>query len=332
MNNIPTAYCVDCGKKVAYRISTRQDTVVVRGVGFSYVEQVAVCPECGAELYVPEVNDANVQTREDAYRIAAGLITVDEVNDILQKYNIGAGPLARVMGFGEVTITRYIAGQLPSREHSDKLQEVLNSHIKMAEYLESRKELLSPVAYSKCKAELDRLTDLYGKRKIELVARYFLSKSGDITPMALQKLLYYSQAFYYALYHEELFPDRCQAWAYGPVYPEVYDKYKDHGYDPIDSSVDFAFELSELTTREIGLLDAVINSFGCYSGTKLSSFTHSEQPWCIARGSLNPKDRSSTEISTESIRQYFAMVVEKYHIMNPCDIVKYSTDMYNNVR
>jgi uncharacterized phage-associated protein len=332
MNNIPTAYCVECGDKVAYRISTRQDTAVVRGVEFSYVEQLAVCPECGAELYVPEVNDANVQAREDAYRIAADLITVDEVNDILQKYNIGAGPLAKVMGFGEVTINRYVSGQLPSREHSEKLREVLNSHVRMAEYLESGKALLSPVAYSKCKSELDRLAELYGNGKIELVTRYFLSKSGDITPMALQKLLYYAQAFYYALFNEELFPDRCQAWAYGPVYPKVYAKYSDYGYDPIRSSVDFSFELNELTTREIGLLDAVINSFGCYSGTKLSSFTHSEQPWFTARGSLSPKDRSSTEISVESIRQYFAMVVEKYHIMNPCDIVKYSSDMYNNVR
>lgn len=42
----------------------------VNGVKFSYVEALALCKECGDELYVPDINDRNVQSREVAYRKA----------------------------------------------------------------------------------------------------------------------------------------------------------------------------------------------------------------------------------------------------------------------
>ena len=42
----------------------------VNGIKFSYVEGLALCKECGDELYVPDINDRNVQSREAAYRKA----------------------------------------------------------------------------------------------------------------------------------------------------------------------------------------------------------------------------------------------------------------------
>ena len=40
----------------------------VNGVKLSYVEALALCKECGNELYVPDINDRNVQSRKAAYR------------------------------------------------------------------------------------------------------------------------------------------------------------------------------------------------------------------------------------------------------------------------
>lgn len=57
----------------------------IRGISFSYVEQTAYCSECGEEVYVPEINDLNVIAREDAYRKAAHLITIEEINCLLKK-------------------------------------------------------------------------------------------------------------------------------------------------------------------------------------------------------------------------------------------------------
>ena len=331
-NELKKAYCLNCDEKRSYKEKTTREKVTVRGITFSYPEHTAYCAECGSEVYVAEINDKNVQEREDAYRKASRLITVSEIKEILDKYKIGAGPLALVMGFGEVTITRYLNGQIPSRDHSDKLLEVRASHRKMEEYLEAGKERISNVAYKKCRDEIDKLIDLYGKNKIELVARYILCKTMDITPLELQKLLYYAQSFYYALFGVELFLDDCQAWAYGPVFPDVYYRYKEYGYDPITKPTsEFDVDIGELTVKEVELIDSVMEAFGRYSGEVLSRITHNELPWIEARGALHPYDRSVTVIERDTISDYFAAIVKKYDITNPCDIVKYSRDMITQI-
>lgn len=328
MGEITTTFCLNCGCVRTFEKSVVRAETEVRGLKFSFIETNAICAECGTPVYVPELNDENAEERKKAYRKAAGLITVEEINKILEKYNIGAGPLALVMGFGEVTINRYLSGQLPSKVNSEKMLEVLASHKKMEEYLEKNKDSISDVAYRKCRESLNRLNELYSERKIEVVTRYFLKKANDITPLALQKMLYYAQAFFYALFGEDLFPDKCQAWAHGPVYPDVYHKYKIYGYNPIEHSfLDSENELIELTTKEIDLLDAIISAFGCYSGPVLEKMTHNEKPWREARGNLLPGDKSVTEIKKEVINEYFEKVVTTFNIVNPCDIISYSNAM-----
>ena len=326
------AYCIGCNEKTAYTVKSQRVEMEVRGTKFYYIEQTAYCRECGEAVYVPEINDSNVLSREEAYRKAARLITVSEIRQILDKYHIGAGPLAKLMGFGEVTVNRYMGGQLPSREHSAQLLEVLASHREMEKRLEENKERISPVAYIKCREAIDQLSDLYGTRKIEIVARYLLNKAVEVTPLALQKLLYFAQAFFHALYQEELFTDDCQAWAHWPVYPDIYFRYKDFGYNPIEKPLpESEGDFSELTTRELSFLDAIVDVFGVYSGQMLSKITHNEQPWIEARGNLLPSDRSVTVINRETVNRYFEQVVAKYRIMNPCDMASYCTEMINNL-
>lgn len=326
------AFCVNCGCGRDYKVVSVRTEATVRGITFSFVENRAICAECGNEIYVPALNDENVQAREDAYRKAAGLITVEEIRKILRKYNIGAGPLAKVLGFGEVTINRYMGGQLPSKQNSDRLLEILLSHKAMAKYLEKNRNAIGDLTYKKCSEELVKLDELYGSKKVEVVIRYLLRKVSDITPLALQKILYYAQAFYYALFGTELFSDSCQAWAHGPVFPEVYHKYKIYGFNPIEASItDLEEETSELTNREVQFLDAIISAFSYYSGGTLEKMTHSEFPWQNARAGLLAEDRSVTEIDRNDIHTYFKQVVEKFQIINPCDIKNYSSSMCKNM-
>ena len=333
MHSSPTAFCVECGRKKPYSVTSTRETLTIRGVSFQYVERQARCQDCGEVGYVPEINDANVKSREDAYRKAAGLITISEINEILDKYNIGAGPLAKLLGLGDVTINRYLSGQLPSKKNSDLLLKIRSSHKAMEEYLEEGKGKISSAAYRKCRLKIDALNQLCSNNKIEVVTRYLLCKAGDVTPLALQKLLYFAQAFYNAIFGNELFLDDCQAWAYGPVYPEVYYKYQPYGYDPITKPTDaFCNDFSSLTAREIDFLDAIIDSFGDCSGTVLSNITHHELPWLEARGALLPKERSDTIIKRDTINKYFHEVIEKYEIVNPCDISKYCSAMREQVK
>ena len=129
-----------------------------------------------------------------------------------------------------------------------------------------------------------------------------------------------------------MFDDDCQAWAHGPVFPPVYYKYKEYGYDPIEKNIEeFESGCGELSDDEISFLDAIIISFGCYSGSVLRAMTHCELPWIEARGNLKPSDRSVSTIKRKTINAYFADVVKKNDIQNPCDIAKYSSALYEKI-
>ena len=328
-----TAFCLECGCTRSYTLQYSRERITVKGIEFVYTEIHAVCETCGSEIYVPEINDANVDAREDGYRKAADLITASEVNEILEKYDIGAVPLAKLLGFGDVTISRYINGQLPSKSHSDVLKEIKRSYRAMETALEDGKDRITEIAYQKCRASIDSIKDLYGTKKIELVTRYLLVAAKEITPLALQKLLYYAQAFFFAIFHEILFEDDCQAWAYGPVYPEIYRKYKEYGFNPIEKPMeDLSGDFYRLTDQETSVLDAVVATFGTCSGPVLRDMTHNERPWLDARGDLPPEERSEVIIPRKSIEEYFERVVSQYQIINPCDIAKYCDTLLEQVR
>ncbi len=89
---------------------------------------------------------------------------------------------------------------------------------------ENKRNLKSALAYEKNRKAVDAI--LSGHRdtevKINTVIRYLLNRCEDITPMALQKALYYIQGFYYAFYQVFFFPENCKAWVHEPVYRDIY--------------------------------------------------------------------------------------------------------------
>ena len=66
--------------------------------------------------------------------------------------------------------------------------------------------------------------------QVKVVAQFFIQQadveSGDMmTHLRLQKLVYYSQAWHLVLQKKKLFRDRIEAWAHGPVIPNLYSIY-----------------------------------------------------------------------------------------------------------
>ena len=55
-------------------------------------------------------------------------------------------------------------------------------------------------------------------------AKYILEQSGPMSTMKLQKLCYYSQAWSLVWDDSPLFEEDFQAWANGPVCPELFFK------------------------------------------------------------------------------------------------------------
>ena len=166
-------------------------------------------------------------------------------------------------------------------------------------------------------------------RIYELGRMFVFMAEGDITKVALQKLIYYVQGFTGALLGAPCFERMPRAYALGPVYGQLWHEYN----DPISSYFVYAEGekySSPFTSDEDEIIDAVYRYFGCYSGTVLSKITHSELPWQAARRRLcsNRGTGSSDVIREEDMGSFFRSVVERYSMSKPDDIALYAREAF----
>ena len=66
-DNAKTAFCIEFGTHNTFVVKSAREETNVHGIAFNYLEHTAYCSVCGSELYVPIINDMNVQARENAY-------------------------------------------------------------------------------------------------------------------------------------------------------------------------------------------------------------------------------------------------------------------------
>ncbi|SEH25122.1 type II toxin-antitoxin system antitoxin SocA domain-containing protein [Selenomonas sp. KH1T6] len=324
------AYCEKCGREQPYRLNSVPMVGRLKEELYSYTGQEARCQVCGARLSVKEVEEANLRCLYDLYRKQKGIVSLEYIRELPKRYAIGKRPLSKLLGWGELTFTRYYEGYMPTHQYSEVLKRLYEEPSFYKELLERNKEALgSERSYEKSLKAVEALLSLAGGEKdakIDRVARYLLYKCEDITPLMMQKALYYIQGFCYAFLGEFPFAEECEARVHGPLFREVYLRYKDYHYEPGEKKD--GFDASGFTAGEKAVYDSVINSFCCYSGKVLERITCNESPWLQARGNLPLTAYSEEVMSRESLGAYFLGVKEKYHMVNPGDIRAYAEDMF----
>lgn len=325
------SYCDKCGKMVTYVTKEEQVQEVIEGESVSYLKKYDVCDVCGNKFYSEDTYNTNVIASSNELRKKHGIITTTQIEEILKKYNIGKKPLSLVLGWGEITIIRYLDGQMPERVYSDILLKVLEDPKELLKYVERNKDLITAVAYKKVVGRIAELRLEEDKSKIYKISKHIIAKMGDITPLALQKILYYIQGFSLAILDKEMFPDRCEAWVHGPVYREIYDRFSYYSFNSIDSSEFDSYQDIDIDEDEKKLIDEVVENFGCYSGKTLEKMTHISLPWVVARSGLDSDEASDKEISNKEISDYFKEISMEYDVQNIEDIKKYSSKIFKQV-
>ncbi|ECG5642402.1 DUF4065 domain-containing protein [Salmonella enterica subsp. enterica serovar Poona] len=123
------------------------------------------------------------------------------------------------------------------------------------------------------------------------VANAFIEKAqkGELkalTPMKLQKLLFYTQSWYLKLRdNTPLFDDLFARWKFGPVIPPLYHMLKKYGAGEITEKISVIIEcdgeLKRITPtiqkddeEARALINKIIEVYGKFSGTELSNLTH----------------------------------------------------------
>ena len=329
-----TQFCPECRRETEYNLRPVPYKKTTRDKDYEFTITGAFCKECGERITVPGLLDYNAREMDLQYRRNEHIVSEEDIEDLMFVYNIGKAPLSLALGFGEITITRYLAGQLPSREYSYVIRTALESPDFMKEKLKENRKKIGETAYKKSMSAAKNLEPLFAlSEKMLLAISYIFKREEEVTPLALQKMLYYIQGLYMVTHNRAFFDEDCQAWAHGPVFRDVYDVFKSFKYNPIDDTRFAMFQnrFDELSDDERHIIDLVVDSFGVYSGKTLERITHQEAPWLNARVNCLPGESSDEVITKDAIKAYFSQVAEQYDLDCVDGIQKYIHDRLKTV-
>ena len=133
----------------------------------------------------------------------------------------------------------------------------------------------------------------YGAIEVAEWILWLAAQNGvRLTPMQLQKLLYYAQGYSLGMGGEKLFRESIFAWEHGPVVKEVFHNYKRFVANKIMPP-----QSVNIPDDAFGVIEAVVSRKSNLSASELRKATHEETPYS--------ETAYNDEISTEKIKDYF---------------------------
>jgi uncharacterized phage-associated protein len=157
---------------------------------------------------------------------------------------------------------------------------------------------------------------------VEVIVLYCNVNGLRISPLKLQKIVYYIQAWHIVKFNKNtLFDELPEAWVNGPVYRSIYDDFKVDFFRSDDISLNIKgdlggnlsqkVELLKLTNKQEGILFSVLKFYAPKDAGSLVLKTHSDKPWNDARKDLKPFERSRKTISVESMHSFYSAISNK---------------------
>jgi uncharacterized phage-associated protein len=123
---------------------------------------------------------------------------------------------------------------------------------------------------------------------------------GYLTPLQLQKLLYFVQGWTLAEWGAPMFRDEIEAWKNGPVVPGVWKLMS--GKSPITAEID---PPPPLTDADKSMVHSVWNAYKKYSPFALRDLTHSEEAPYLEAYVPDKEGRCTRTISRERMKDWF---------------------------
>jgi len=272
------------------------------------------CSACGEEFIVPDPKNDPLEKAYRLYRAEHDMLQPEEIRGFRFKYGLTQGELAKLLGLGVASISRYETGKLQDEAHDKlirlamdpvKLRELINNSVdvfseaKKQKVLDTIKEREEPIVTS-----LERFITLNfqnynpdeysGFKKFDLVrflnaVLYFCK--GGVTKTKLNKLLFYADFKHYKEYTVSISGARYAHVPFGPA-PSDYDFYypilirQDAvGVEEIIYT-DYTGEnyvakqepnLNVFSDTELHILSLTKEFFKDFNATKMANYSHEEK-------------------------------------------------------
>ncbi|MBQ9044099.1 MAG: hypothetical protein IJ111_14950 [Eggerthellaceae bacterium] len=314
MSKAKVAYCENCKAKVEVKTKARQVQQEIDGRAYVIKRREAVCPKCGHTIESRHsVEEADLKAKKTRARDES-IVTPEQIALIPERYAIGKRPLSRLLGWGELTYTRLLEGSTPNKQHSDELRHLLEEPAAFARLLERgyHQGTITETAYRRSKHALDGLlTEEHqdSAKLFEVADRLCALAEGDLTPRALQVLVYLVQGRCIAKLNVPLFEHLPYAASFGPAYRQIAETYT---FDGIQAAYERSkagkADPEQSLGKAVAVIDGVYAQYSDMSGGALCRMARSQAPWRKARKRAQaPEGAECNEIiSLKSMKKFFS--------------------------
>lgn len=218
--------CPYCGKNDEVYLASKKINTEIKNQLIEYKGQVYSCKACDEEFEDGKLLNANLINARDAYRKKNNLLTSSEIAKIRKKYNLSQSDFSLVLGWGEITITRYETKQIQDNTYDMFLRMVQKNPFMLLQLLEKNKENFTKEKYkivqenirtaikenTMCEIEMDKIKNMYivynepteengytilDVDKLNNIIGIILSKTDCMYKVQLMKTLWYVDYLYY---------------------------------------------------------------------------------------------------------------------------------------
>lgn len=216
--------CPLCDKTHEIEERKRTTTIIIKGEEVTYEERFYFCAnsdEDENEFETGAMTNENLLNARNAYRIKMGLLTSDEIVAIRESYGLSQVDLAKLLGWGEATISRYESKAIQDEAYDTMLRLIKDNPLQALEFLKKNSEKFSMVKRLEIRAKIVEKLDSYGKEfltrqtfegeyanfeepsdsngftmldidKIEAMISYIAESVNNLFKVKLMKMLWYS--------------------------------------------------------------------------------------------------------------------------------------------
>ena len=238
--------CSNCERETDLELVTKEEVIEVRNEPIKVQVKYTRCVQCGDEVFDPNVNADPFDLAYREYRSKHGFLQPEEIKNWRKVNNLTQGELAKLLGLGKVTISRYENGALQDPSHEKYLRLAMDPSnlLKLIEnsegvFTDDKKKRLvealqevedaahsidSSIIVSLGKYEPNEYS---GYRRFDLVKLYnailFFSREG-VLKTKLNKLLFYADFKHFKEYTLSITGARYAHISFGPA-PDDYEIY-----------------------------------------------------------------------------------------------------------
>ncbi len=161
--------CPLCGKKHEVEEKERFAETIIKGDRVSYKEKYCFCAnsdEDENEFATSSMVNENLLNARNAYRVMHGLLTSDEIVEIRESYGLSQVDLARLLGWGEATVSRYESKAIQDDAYDSMLRLIKDNPLQALEFLRKNSSKFSLSKKNEIRKKMIEKLESYGKEHL----------------------------------------------------------------------------------------------------------------------------------------------------------------------